>query len=341
MSSRERPMFCLLAAEETSPSVLYGLYDVLFSVGAFFDELTTGKAGAPVLDTRIVAARADPFRCFGGVLVEPYASIDAIERADVVVVCDMYLLPDASPRERYPREIAWLERMHAGGAVIASVCSGSLVLAEAGLLDGLEATGHWAYEEMFRTHYPAVRLRMGAALVADGEGGCIVTAGGTLSWQDLALHLIGRFCGARHAIETAKVHLMPIHSDGQLPYASMSRIEKREDAVVGECRRWVAEHFADSNPVAGMVERSGLNARTLARRFRAATGYSPIDYVHAVRLDEAKRALEADGSSVDDIAHHVGYEDPASFRRMFKRKVGMTPGAYRRKFATMAGVANR
>ena len=144
MVENSKPVVALLAAPETSPSVLYGLYDVLYSVGAVYPDMTCGEPGPDALDVRIVAAEAAPFHCLGSVAVEPHAAIGTIERADVVVVCDMYTPIHQPISGKYPREIAWLRRMHAGGALIASVCSGSLVLAEAGLLDGHEAAAHWA-----------------------------------------------------------------------------------------------------------------------------------------------------------------------------------------------------
>jgi len=327
------PRVCLLAAAETSPGVLYGLYDVLSTVGAIYPEMTMGKVGDPLLDVKIVAAAAQPFRCYGDVIVEPHASLADLADPDVAVVCDMYLPVDASPRGRYPSEIAWLKRSHERGALVASVCSGSLILADAGFLDGLESAGHWAYREMFRDYYPKVTLRTEMILSLAGERDRIVTAGGVSSWQDLALYLIARLCGPEHAIRTAKIHILSEHLDGQLPFAVARPRKQDADAVIAECQAWIAENYASANPVARMAERAGLVPRTFARRFLAATGYKPMDYVHALRVEEAKQLLETDDSTIEEIGEAVGYEDPTSFRRLFKRKAGVTPAAYRRKFA--------
>jgi len=225
--------------------------------------------------------------------------------------------------------------VHANGAIVASVCSGSLILAEAGLLDGLEAAGHWAYREMFRDHYPKVKLQVASVLCLAGAQKRIVTAGSVASWQELAVYLVTRLCGPGHALRTAKVHLLSDHSGGQLPFAVMTPRWQQSDAVIAVCQLWIAENHACSNPVARMTARTGLSSRTFARRFREATGYQPMDYVHALRVEEAKRLLETDTGSVEEIGHLVGYEDPSSFRRLFKRKAGLTPAAYRRKFAGM------
>jgi transcriptional regulator GlxA family with amidase domain len=339
--ARSPPLVCLLAAPESSPSVLYGLYDVLASAGVVYGEMTTGEPGEPLLDVRIVAASDRPFRCFGGVLVEPHASIAHVPATDVAIVCDVYTPIDKPPGCRFPAEIDWLRRVHAGGAVVASVCSGSLILAESGLLDGLAATGHWAYRQLARRHFPRVRWREESVLARAGEGERIVTAGGVTAWQDLALYLISCVCGPEHAARTAKVHLLAPHTDGQLPFAVLTQRAQRTDAVVRGCQVWLAEHYAEAGPVSRMAARSGLSPRTLARRFHVATGYHPMEYVHALRIEEAKQMLETSALGVDAIGHDIGYEDPASFCRLFKRVAGLTPASYRRKYARIGVVEFR
>ncbi len=339
MTEEAKPNVLLLASAETSPSVLYGLYDVLYSVGAVFADMTYGVPGPEALDVRIVAADAEPFRCLGNVRVEPHAGIDEIERADVVIVCDMYTPIYEAPRDRYLREIAWLKRMRDGGALIAAVCSGSLVLAEAGMLDCQEATVHWAYRDLFRRCYPEVKVRSASALCLTAEKDGVITAGGVTAWQDLALHLIAKLCGQQQAVHTAKVFLLSGHEEGQLPYAAMGRRVDTTDAVVSDCQSWIAMNYDVDNPVQRMIERSGLNPRTFSRRFRAATGYQPIEYVQALRIEEAKQMLETGEGSIDEIGQTIGYEDPASFRRLFKRLAGLTPAAYRKKFSSVAAAA--
>lgn len=323
--------------------MLYGLFDVLSSVGAVYPDMVRGAPESELLDVRIVSADGRPFSCVGDVPVRPHAAIGDFppsERVpDAVIVSDTYIAVTGVPTGRYPRECAWLRAAHAGGALLASVCSGALVLAEAGVLDGCEATAHWAYREMFRRHYPKVTFRESTALCLKAEERGVVTAGGVFAWHDLAFYLIARFCGYRHAVETAKVFLMSGHAEGQAPYAVMTRAMEVRDAAIAECQSWIAGNYEIERPVEQMVRRSGLSPRTFARRFRAATGYAPIDYVQALRIEEAKQALERDLRPVEEIAAAVGYSDPASFRRLFKKRVGLTPAAYRRKFQRLSAPA--
>src|SRR5262245_52480176 len=326
---------CLLTTPETSPSLLYGLFDVLTSAGSIVPEILLGKPEHQMFEVRIVAASAAPFRCYGNVLIEPNAAIVDIDRTDVAIVCDMFQPIDRPPHGLYREEIAWLKHVYQRGAVLASVCTGSLMLAEAGLLDGLEAACHWAYRDMFRAHYPKVKLKDEATLCFAGKDSRIVTAGGTMSWQELALHLIAHFGGQKQAVLSAKAFLIGDRSDGQRSFAIMKPRIQHADRAIAASQAWIAENYACENPVARMAERAGLTSRTFARRFRASTGYEPMDYVQSLRIEEAKQLLETEDLTVEDVGHAVGYEDPTSFRRLFKRKAGLTPAAYRRKFAKL------
>ena len=333
------PRLVILAAPESSASVLYGLYDVLLSVGAMYPDMTTGRTGDALLDVSIVAATKEPFRCFGNVLIEPSAAVDEVEGVDVVVVCDMYTPIDTAPRGHWATEVAWLQRMHAEGALIASVCTGSVLLAEAGLLNGRSCASHWAYRDLFTAEYPQVRLQPNAILDLTHESEGVITAGGVTAWQDLALHLIRRLCGPEHASRTAKVYLLSGHEDGQLPFAAPTQTTLVGDAVIRDSLAWIDGNYAGANPVSGMTEQSGLTRRTFARRFIAATGRRPIDHVHRLRIERARDLLEHRDAPIDDVGYEVGYEDPAFFRRLFRRTTGLAPGAYRRKFAGIGGAA--
>ena len=221
--------------------------------------------------------------------------------------------------------------MHAKGAIIASVCTGSLILTEAGLLDGLETAGHWVYREMFRDHHPKAKMVENAILCIAGEEDRIVTADAVASWQELSVYIISRLCSHEQALQTTKVFLLSDHRGGQLHFAVMTPRLQQTDGAIEEAQNWIAKNYAASNLVAHMAEQTGLKPRTFAQRFLSATGYQPMDYEQAIRIEEAKQLLESRDISVEEVSHAVGYEDTTSFRRLFKRKVGLSPVAYRRK----------
>lgn len=329
----DKPLICLLASPDTTASVLYGLYDVLGNVGPDYKELLGGIVTDNMLEVKIVARTMEPFVCLSGIPVQPQASLDDIERADVVVVCDMYTPVDQSPLGKYTSEVQWLKRMHTRGALLCSVCSGATLLAETGLLNGHEVSSHWAYRNLFQEYFPQIKWAPDAILNMSAVNQRVITSAGVTSWQDLVIYLVERFCGLSNATNTARVYLLALHEDGQLPYSSMTCSTQHGDAIVGDCQAWIDKNYKCSNPVSEMTGRSGLNPRTFARRFRAATGYQPIEYVQGIRIEAAKQMLESAATSVETISSSVGYDDPASFRRVFKRKVGLTPARYRKKFS--------
>jgi transcriptional regulator GlxA family with amidase domain len=187
-------------------------------------------------------------------------------------------------------------------------------------------------EDYFRERHPEVVLRLDEALVVAGDGGRLITSGASTAWHDLALYLIARHVGPATAQAMARFYLLQWHRDGQVAYQVFSPETDHGDAVVLAAQRWIAQNYAVAAPVAEMARRSGLSTRTFKRRFRAATGETTIAYVQRIRIERAKRALETSSVPVEEISWAVGYEDAASFRRLFKRMTGLTPGDYRRRF---------
>lgn len=325
-----KPRIALLAIPEVAASTLYGMYDVLASAGRDWASLVEGREGESTLDPRVVSFRGSgPITLANGVRVVP--DEDDGVMPDVVCVPEVAVAPGAVLTESHRAEIAWLRRCHESGAIVATACSGALLLAETGLLNGGDATTHWAYCDALAC-YPGVQVHPNRALVVGGEGGRLIMAGGGTSWEDLALYLVARLVSVEEAMHIAKLFLIDWHDVGQLPYAAMARNRQVNDADIARCQSWIAEHYEGPSPVATMIQLSGLSERTFSRRFKQATGMSPIEYVHTLRLEEAKQLLESGDAPVEAIAQEVGYEDAAFFGRLFRRKVGVTPIQYRKRF---------
>jgi transcriptional regulator GlxA family with amidase domain len=326
----------ILALPETAGSALYGMVDVLAATGTLWRELVGEEPGHRLIEPRVVSLTRDTFRCGNGIPVSPDAALAEVSQADVLILPELWLAPDDDMRERYAEVKAWIRRLHGGGASVYSACSGSVLLAATGLLDGREATSHWGYGDLFRRSFSKVHFNPEPNLVFADPAGRIVTAGGTTSWHDLAIHIISRHCSPGEALRIAKVYLFKWHGEGQLPYASLVRRQPHADSAVREAEAWLGEHFREPHAVAGVVAAAEIPERSLKRRFKAATGSTLIAYVQNLRIEEAKRQLEVTELASDDIAPAVGYENPAFFRRLFKRSTGLTPGQYRRMFKPFA-----
>lgn len=326
------PTVAIVAVPETAGSALYGMVDVLSATGNVWETLVRSEIRRQVFDVRIVSPAAAPFRCGHRVPVTPDVGVGDDPVADIVILPELWLGPDEDVHDRYPALLDWIRRRHDDGAYLYSACSGALMLAATGLLDGCDATSHWGYRDLFRTRYPKVRFRPEPVLAFADRQGRIVTAGGTTSWHDLALHVIARHAGPGEALRIAKVYLLKLHAEGQLPYQALVRQTPTADAAVRAALGHLEHHFRDQAALTGAVAHAGLAERTLKRRFRAATGTTLIEHLQALRVEEAKRLLEAGVLPVDDVSHEVGYEDASFFRRLFKRLVGLTPSDYRRMF---------
>jgi transcriptional regulator GlxA family with amidase domain len=325
----------ILAFPEVTASVVYGLYDLFLSAGRDWGLIVNGRPGRSLMQPRIVSSHPGPFTVANGVRITPDALLEADAAPDLVCVPELFLSPNEPLDGRFTAEIEWLKGCHRAGATLATACSGAILLAEAGLLNGHEATTHWAFCDTMARRYPGVRVRAQRALVVSGEGQRLVMAGGGSSWLDLALYLIARTVGIEAAMQVARINLIDWHSIGQQPFARLARSRQAEDAVIARCQTWIAEHYAGPAPVAAMVRLSGLAERSFKRRFQQATGMPPLEYVHTVRLEEAKHLLETGNEPVEAVAREVGYEDAAFFSRLFRRKVNLTPGQYRKRFGSL------
>jgi transcriptional regulator GlxA family with amidase domain len=321
----------VLAIPDATVSTITGIYEVfnLFGILGTVDDAVPQESPFAV---QVVGAGGDFIRTASGLRLETAGSIHDVAHSDIVIVPSM-LVPHAEwTPGRYPDVVTWLRTMHAGGALLCSACSGVLLLAETALLNGLEATLHWAYAPTLRRNFPRVTPRLEEVLIVTGARKELVMSGGSASWHDLVLYLIARTVGPTAALAISKFMLLQWHREGQGPYVAFAPLTDHGDAAVLRVQEWLRTRFSTPSPIEAMVAESGLPARTFKRRFRKATGHTPIEYVQQLRVAEAKRRLERTDIPVDDICWAVGYEDSAFFRRLFKRLTTLPPGDYRKKF---------
>ena len=321
----------LVAIPDALSSIISGIHDVLnsFPVLGSFDDAVPREAPFQV---EVVAAAREPMFTASGLPVMPHRTVDEVDRTDIVITPSVMVENGEWQAGRYPEIVDWMRDMHDRGAILCSPCSGVLLLAETGLLAGREATIHWSYAPTFRRNFPDVELRLDKALVASGERQQFVMSGASASWHDLILYLVARQVGPTAAQAIAKFLMLQWHTEGQAPYVVFEAPTDHGDAAVLDAQLWLRDHFSVAAPVEEMVARSGLAERSFKRRFTRATGHTPIAYVQHLRVEDAKRRLERTDAPIDEISWNVGYEDPAFFRRLFKRVTRLTPGAYRRKF---------
>lgn len=321
----------VLAMPCVGTSTVFGILDVMGSVGRDWQMLHGAQPHPAAFDAKLLSVDGASYKDVNGRIITPDGALSDFDHPDVVIVPDLHLAPSSPMPDEFDEMSSYIRTAYAQGTVVTSVCSGSILLAATGLLDGLEATTHWGFCEFMAQAFPDIQLRRERILVPAGEGHRVVTAGGASAWGDLMLYLIGRFAGEEEARRMAKVYLLQPHTEGQLHYASLLAGRQHEDAMVAEAQVWAADNYAVPRPVAAMAKRTGLTERSLLRRFRRATGQSPADYIQTLRIEEAKQMLETTDVSIEEIASEVGYTETSSFRNAFKRHVGMSASAYRKK----------
>jgi|SRR5215217_8466144 len=222
-----------------------------------------------------------------------------------------------------------LQRLHASGTTLASVCVGAFILGETGLLAGRAATTHWGAAEAFRTRFPKVALDVDRLIIDDGD---IITAGGMMAWTDLGLKLVDRYLGTAAMMAIAGTLLIDPPGREQQYYSSFVPTLNHGDAPVLRVQHWLHAEFAADITLAEMAEKSGLEERTFLRRFRKAMGMTATEYLQRFRVNKAREMLQFGAHPIEAIAESVGYKDASAFRKVFISIVGLTPSEYRRRF---------
>ncbi|RVU38952.1 helix-turn-helix domain-containing protein [Hwanghaeella grinnelliae] len=317
-------------------SIAYSILDVLGSVGRDWEMLHGEPACPQVFKATLLSVDGAPYEDMNGRTIVPEGVLADYPAPDIIIVPDLHVDPGGPVPQWIDEPARWVAEAYDNGAIVASACSGALLLAAAGVLDGREATTHWGYADALIHHFPAIHLQRERILVQSGDGHRVITAGGASAWTDLMLHLIGRMAGAEQARRIAKLYLLEPHEDGQRCYASLASGKRHEDRLIADAQLWIADHYHEPNPVGAMAARSGLSERGFLRRFRRATGQSPAEYVQTLRVEEAKQMLETTATSIEDIAAECGYSEPSSFRSAFRKHVGIPASAYRRKWRGVA-----
>ena len=317
----------LLAVQNCMFSSLVGSFDI-FSVASTQARSFPGFGKEPLFAPLIVGSSGGPLQAFNGMIIPLGATLADGKIYDIVLVPVIFgdLEPVLADREM----IQWLAHQRRNGACLASSCAGSFLLAEAGILNGRTATTHWNLADNFAKRYPEVKLKREKMLVDEGE--CI-TAGGVSAYLDLALYLTARFGSPELAALLSKILLIDPGRRSQAPYQTAFFHKNHADAAILNLQEWLEGQSDKSLCITDLASRAGLGERTLLRRFKKATGDSPLEYLQRLRIEKARNLLETTAESVEEITRKTGYSDTSSFRGLFKRYTGLSPSAYRKRFA--------
>ena len=317
----------VLFLDETFSSTAVGPMEVFRHAGSLWNILA-GERQTPRFHVTTASADGKVVNCDGPIQIKPAAAIKDIRKTDLIFIPTTGLSID-DVVERNEPVVPWLKRWHKRGAEIASVCSGVGLVAETGMLDGKRATTHWALAERFREKYPRVKW-MPELMVTEDHG--FYCGGGVHAALDLSLFLVEKFCGHGIAMQSAKAMLIDTPRAWQAGFAVVPLKTEHSDDAISSAQDWLHENFHRPFPLDAPAQRVGMSLRNFVRRFKQATGDSPLIYLQKLRVAAAKRLLEIDHRTMQEVSDAVGYQDVAFFRALFQRHTGVSPSAYREKF---------
>jgi transcriptional regulator GlxA family with amidase domain len=317
----------VLFLDETFSSTAVGPMEVFRHAGSLWNILA-GKRQTPRFHVTTASADGKAVNCDGPIQIKPAAAIKDIRKTDLVFIPTAGLSVD-DVVERNAPVVPWLKRWRKRGAEIASVCSGVGLVAETGMLDGKRATTHWGLAERFREKYPRVHW-MPELMVTEDHG--FYCGGGVHAALDLSLYLVEKFCGHDIAMQSAKAMLIETPRAWQAGFAVVPLKTEHSDDAISSAQDWLHENFHRGFPLDAPARRVGMSLRNFVRRFKQATGDSPLIYLQKLRVAAAKRLLESDHRTMQEVSDAVGYQDVAFFRALFQRHTGVSPSVYREKF---------
>jgi len=328
----------ILMADKCSSTSVTAALEFMECANVIYHYADRGRRGTeehdhePLFEVETVSIDGKPVNCTGGLTLTPQKSIEQVNDTQLIIVPGFMFnilgfLPSLTPI------MHWLRTQHEAGIYIASMCTGSFVLAQAGLLEGKRATTHWVFSEQFKKAFPTVKLQTERTVTDDG---LIMCSGGSTSGSDLLLHLIRKFASPQLAAECAKKLLVDTAPRTQQPYSSTTFKKNHTDAEILKVQIWMEKRLGTNIQMEALVDEFGFSMRNFIRRFKEATEQTPLQYLQNLRIEKAKHLLESSNEGIEQITLHVGYEDGNSFRRLFKERVGLTPSAYRKRFENVA-----
>jgi len=311
----------IVALPEVQPLDVAGPAEVLASAAS----VAGGDDAAYTIE--VVAPGGAPIPTDSGYAIAPAGALEAVHGPiDTLLVAG-----GAGARNASPETVARVRRLAARADRVASVCTGAYVLAAAGLLDGRRATTHWSWCDDLQSRHPAVTVERDPIFVVDGP---VRTSAGVTAGMDLALALVEEDLGPRVALEVARWLVVFVkRPGGQAQFSVQLAGQSAERSPLRELQAWIADHIDADLSVPALAARACMSDRHFARAFKAETGMTPAVYVESLRVERARLALESGAAPIDAVAARCGFGTVETLRRAFARRLGVSPAAYRNRFA--------
>ena len=283
--------------------------------------------GGPNADLELLVAGTEPGHAnmAGDLLIAPATTISSLDHSDLIFVPGLWGSPVKTLRKSAAL-IGWLRDRHRQGSVLCSLVTGSYFLAEAGLLDGRDATTHWYYFDHFEARYPRARLDRKRFITLDNNLYC---TGSVNAARDVTLHMVEELFGNSIASDIARHFTHEIKRSYESMLLGYQQQDTHHDEMIIKIQEWLQGHYQESVLIEELAKKYGTSVRSLNRRFKAAARMTPLQYLQQIRIDQAKQLLKQSNLTIAEIAFAVGYQDASHFGSLFRKYNGITPMQYR------------
>ncbi len=313
----------LIADGVLKPSGLFSAIEVFEKANQFYE-----KQGKPPFYNIQLAGKDLRQKLLNGSFQLNIMPLDAIGKTDLI------LFPSFDHQHDFGIQTSgdmldWVTRQYHQGTELASLCTGTFLLAATGLLKGMPCATHWQAADHFRELFPGLDLQT-SKVITEHQG--LYTAGGGNSSLNLVLYLVEKYSGRETALYCSKVLQIDIDRTSQSPFILFEGLKDHKDPAIRNVQEYIEQHVSERLTVEQLATHCFMDRINFSRRFKKATQLSPADYIQRIKVEAAKRSFESTGKQINEVMYDVGYGDVKAFRQTFKKIVGMTPGDYRSKF---------
>jgi transcriptional regulator GlxA family with amidase domain len=303
---------------------IVGSYEIFATANAYWKR--TGNKELFKIETAGVSKKAEFDN--GLLTVKPQANISAIPKTDLIIIPS--LVRDYQKAMKGNKLLVdWISRQYKEGAQIASMCTGTFMLASAGLLDGKNCSTHWSSADTFRSLFPKVNLQTDQ-LITDEKG--IYTNGGAYSFLNLLIYLVEKYYDRQTAIYCSKIFQIEMDRNSQSAFSIFTGQKLHGDEMVQQAQAYIESKLDEKISVEQLSSRFAVGRRNFDRRFIKATGNTPVEYLQRVKIESAKKSFETSRKTINEVMYEVGYSDLKAFREVFRKITGMSPLEYRSRY---------
>lgn len=317
----------ILGLYNSMATTIFGPMDIFNQAGRLWPRVNNSPA-TPYFDVTLASPDGKAIQSQNNILIQPHCGIKDIEHTDLIVIASATHMDKIL--KKHPDLPDWIITQYHQGAHVASICTGAFLLAQTGLLDGKSATLHWGFTQMFRQKYPLVQLDPSQMIIDHGRLYC---SAGVSAGMDLSLYLVEKFLGRQAAVQSAKTMILDMGRQSQKPYTSFQMYRGHGDQGIIQTQKWIEQHYTQPVDYDWLAKKHGMSRRSLERRFKKATGLTPLAYLQQLRVEAAKGLLEQGNQTFNEITFQVGYEDISFFRKLFVRLTGLRPKEYQERIA--------